>query len=110
MNAQQFIGEQIKNLRIQHKMSQAELARKLNVSDSIISGYERGVRTPSIEVLLNLKDTFGVSLDYFITDEIEKHARLMVDLTDLTDDQFMIIAKLIDQFSKYNELTKKEND
>lgn len=110
MNAQQFIGEQIKNLRIQHKMSQAELARKLNVSDSIISGYERGVRTPSIEVLLNLKDIFDVSLDYFITDEVEKHARLMVDLTDLTDDQFMIIAKLIDQFSKYNELTKKEND
>ena len=110
MDAQKYVGNKIKSLRIQHKMSQTELAKRLGVSDSIISGYERGTRTPSVDVLINLKNIFNVSLDYFFNDEIEQNARLTVDLTDLTDEQFIIVAKLIDEFSKLNKERNMENE
>lgn len=107
-DAQKYIGNQIKEIRIQHKMSQADLARKLDLSDSIVSGYERGVRTPSMDVLIKLKNIFNVDISYFFNEEIEKNTRVTVDLTDLTTEQFSIIVKLINEFHKYNNSNKKE--
>lgn len=107
--SENYIGNQIKEIRMQHKMSQADLASKLDVSDSIISGYERGARTPSLDILIKLKNVFNVPISYFFNEEIENNARLTVDVTDLTEDQFLIIAKLIDEFTKYNNASKKED-
>ncbi|MGX8852828.1 helix-turn-helix domain-containing protein [Amedibacillus sp. YH-ame10] len=101
-SAEQYIGSKIREIRMQHHMSQADLARKLNVSDSIISGYERGVRTPSMDILIKLKNIFNVDVSFFFNEEIERNARLTIDVTDLTEDQFLIVAKLIDEFHKSN--------
>ena len=38
------IGIKIKELREQRQMTQTELAQKLNVSKSVISAYEKGIR------------------------------------------------------------------
>ena len=108
MEPKKYIGEQIKNIRIKHKMSQSDLAHKLEVSDSIISGYERGARTPSIGVLLSMSKIFNVPISYFFNDEIENNYRLTVDVTDLTDNQLLIIGKLMDEFRELNKLNKKD--
>lgn len=42
-STQEEIGSKIKQLRIEKKMTQAELAEKMNVSSSAISKWERGV-------------------------------------------------------------------
>ena len=48
------LPEKLKALRAKHNLSQKDVARKLNVSSSIISGYETGERTPSTENILAL--------------------------------------------------------
>lgn len=60
------IGEQIMILRKQKGMSQAELGKQVGTSGDIIGRYERGIMTPSIEVIMKIADTLEVSLDYLV--------------------------------------------
>lgn len=60
------IGERITQLRKLQNLSQDELAKKAEVSRTIIGNYERNANTPSIEVLLKLAKVFNVSVDFLI--------------------------------------------
>jgi transcriptional regulator with XRE-family HTH domain len=60
------IGERITQLRKQLHLSQDELAKKVDVSRTIIGNYERNTNTPSIEILLKIAKVFNVSVDYLI--------------------------------------------
>lgn len=53
----------LKNLRLNHKMSQEELGKHIGVSKVSISGYESGNRTPDVDTLISIADVFNVSLD-----------------------------------------------
>ena len=44
------LPEKLKKLRIKYGYSQKQVADKLQVSPSIVSGYETGERTPITEV------------------------------------------------------------
>lgn len=64
--------ERLRELRLEQGLTQQALADKIKVHDPhgmhgmSISGYERGVRKPSFEVLDALADIFNVSLDYLL--------------------------------------------
>ena len=62
-----IIGKRIMALRKDQHLSQAELAKKLNISASAEGMYEQDRRTPSIEILIQMAKQFNVSLDYLIT-------------------------------------------
>lgn len=62
-----MLGERICLLRRRQGWSQAELARRLQVSPSAIGMYEQGRREPSLEAVAELSRTFGVSMDYLVT-------------------------------------------
>ncbi len=58
-----IIGKNLSVLRKQKKLTQMELADKLNYSDKSISKWETGESLPSIEVLYDLANFYNVSLD-----------------------------------------------
>lgn len=60
-----IIGDNITELRKSHQLTQIELGEKLGYSDKAISKWELGESTPSADSLLELADTFNVSIDYF---------------------------------------------
>lgn len=63
----------IKQLRKENNLTQMELAKRLNMSDAIITMYENGKRTPSIEALVKLSQIFNCSVDYLLgIDDEEK--------------------------------------
>lgn len=62
-----MLASQIIKLRKEARMSQLQLAQKLNVSPSTVGMYEQGRRMPAIEILIQMASLFGVSLDYLIT-------------------------------------------
>ena len=53
----------LKKLRIELKLSQAELAKRLCVSTKSVSHWETGYTEPSINQLFQRADIFNVSLD-----------------------------------------------
>ncbi|MDE6504795.1 MAG: helix-turn-helix domain-containing protein [Clostridia bacterium] len=60
------IAENIKFYRKQFKMTQEELAEKLNGKKSLVSNYETGYSTPDIYTLCKLADIFDVTLDELV--------------------------------------------
>ena len=56
----------IKNIRVQKGFTQSEVASALGVSSVVYSRYETGKRQPSIDTLIQMADTFGVTVDYLL--------------------------------------------
>lgn len=89
------LAERLKDLRIQSKLTQKQVADVLNISPSIVSGYETGERTPSTEVLLSLSYLYKCTTDYLLgkTNETPRHS---IDVSGLTSSQIQAISNLID--------------
>lgn len=56
------IGEKLKKIRTQKGMSQGDIAKKLGVHRSYISGIERGIRNPTVKNMERLADALGVDV------------------------------------------------
>lgn len=56
----------LKNLRQQKRITQFELAEALNISQTSVSKYERGVTQPDLEVIISMSDYFGISVDELV--------------------------------------------
>lgn len=61
----------LKELRLQHRYTQKELAIKLNIAQNTLCNWENGNRTVDEPTLQKLADFFDVSVDYLLgrTDE-----------------------------------------
>ena len=64
---QYVTGAVIKSLREKRRMTQAELAEKLNVSDKTVSKWENGRGYPDITLLEPIAESFGVSVTELLT-------------------------------------------
>ena len=58
------LQERLKKLRQERGWTQAELADNVHIHQKQISTYERGVTSPSTDVLIKLAEVFDVTLDY----------------------------------------------
>lgn len=65
------IGDQIKQLRTTHNLTQQEFAAKIYISYQSISNWENNRSYPSTEIMLLIIDTFDLSLNYFIAKDID---------------------------------------
>ena len=69
-----IIGKNIARLRAEHKLTQLELAERLNYSDKSISKWERGEAVPDVCVLVKLSEMFSVTLDQLVSDPAQPRA------------------------------------
>jgi transcriptional regulator with XRE-family HTH domain len=64
------LGAKLRDLRLQHGWSQAELVRQLGLTArSYISNLEAGRKAPSIELVVQIADLFGMTTDALLRDE-----------------------------------------
>ena len=61
-----IFNERIKELRIENKLNQNELAEKCKVKQSCISKWECGETLPDAEVIILLAKIFNVSSDFLL--------------------------------------------
>lgn len=62
-----MIGEKIRELRKERKLSLTELALRADCAKSYLSDIERGTRdNPSIHFLEKIADVLGVPMEYFL--------------------------------------------
>ena len=60
------IGQRIKELRIENKLSQQQFGKLLAVSQDTISLWENGKSLPTTENLIIIATKFNVSTDYIL--------------------------------------------
>ncbi len=58
--------EALRQLRKSKGVTMKDVATAIGVSEATVSLYERGLRSPSYEILLKLGEYFGVSVDYLL--------------------------------------------
>ncbi len=62
----EIIAENLTALRKNARITQAELAEKLNYSDKAVSKWERAEAIPDVTVLYELAELYSVTVDYFL--------------------------------------------
>lgn len=67
-NVKENLPQNLTKLRLEKKMTQSEVAEKLNYTDKSVSKWERGEAIPPIDVIKDLADLYGVSIDYLVSD------------------------------------------
>ncbi|MFD3421379.1 short-chain fatty acyl-CoA regulator family protein [Streptomyces decoyicus] len=72
-----YAGARLRRLREERRLSQAELARRLEISPSYLNQMEHDSRPLTVPVLLRLTETFGVDASFFSERDT---SRLVADL------------------------------
>ena len=88
------LAERLKEERIKCGYSQVSVSKRLGISTSIISGYETGERTPSVEILLSLSYLYGCSVDYLLGKQ-QCNVNNLISLDGLTKEQISAIISLV---------------
>lgn len=90
-----MLGENLKQLRKQHKISQAELAKQLFVSQQAVGKWETNKATPNPETIIKIANIFDVSTDYLLGHsdifKIDEEEPTQEEWDSLTDTQKLII-------------------
>lgn len=68
-NVKETIAKNLVLLRKEKRMTQQDVAEKLNYSDKAISRWERAETLPDIETLCKLCDLYGVRFEYLLQKE-----------------------------------------
>ena len=56
------VGSIIRSVRLNRKMTQKQLAEKMNISDKAISKWECGSGNPDISLILELSNVLGIDV------------------------------------------------
>ena len=86
-------ADRIRALREARGWTQAELARRLNITRNGVNSWEQGLSMPSPTCLVDLAKLFSVSTDYLLGVE-----RLdAVNVTGLNEEDIALLAQLADR-------------
>ncbi len=102
-----LIGEKIKSLRTDKKMSISELAEKAGVAKSYLSSIERNIQiNPSIQFIEKISKVLGVSVNELIRDKKKNEPE------ELDEEWLKIVQEAMEsgvtkeQFKEYLEFNK----
>ena len=84
-------GLRLKELREAKNLSQKDVAKRLNVVPSTISGYESNTVTPSLEQFTRMAILYNTSLDYMMG--LDNRACFFLD--GLSKDQQQVILDIV---------------
>lgn len=66
-----LLGDKLRHLRTQKHMTQLELAQRLGLArQGYVSNLEMGRKMPSLDLLVEIADLFGVTTDYLMRDSL----------------------------------------
>lgn len=106
----------LKELRLEKKLLQSDIAKIIGKKDRIVGFYESGERDPSTETLSILADFFEVSTDYLLgktnirnydKDEQEFHFAYHKEMEGLTNEEIADALRFYKEMKKKYEQNKK---
>lgn len=107
------IGRRIKNIRLEKKLKQEDLADKLDVSIAFMSRVERGTSQINLKRLTQIAELLNVSPGYLLTgsnttskDYLREDFRLILEKC--TPEQQKLIYQISELVSKSNVVSQKK--
>lgn len=103
-------GKRLAEVRKFKKLSQDDLAKKLDVHGAVIGRYERDEVKPSIEMAAAIAEALEVSLDYLVGNTellLEKHiVAKIADIQKLGQEDKAHVFALLDAFLQSHKAKK----
>ena len=72
--------DRLKESRIKSGLTQEQLAEKLGIAKSTLSGYESGNREPTVATIAKVMDILNIDANYLYQDETNSLTELVVSL------------------------------
>lgn len=101
-------NERLANLLNEKKMSQRELASKININEAAMSKYVNGSRKPRMDILVNIARELNVSVEFLTGNEKESDFDDIKNLvcrnvSSMTESQKMELIEIISRkVNKWN--------
>ena len=100
-----IVGARIRYNRVKRHLSQEQLAEKVNSSNVYISYVERGERIPSLDFIIRIANSLGISADDLLSDYlIVSNSRLQNEelgiLFDCSSEEIDIITNVMSSLKK----------
>lgn len=86
-----MISQKIRELREAAGYSQAQLAKKLDVTRSSVNAWEMGLSTPTTQYVVALTRLFHVSADYLLGIQPD----IVLSLNDYTHEEITLVYNLL---------------
>ena len=107
-----IFAKNLRYLRKQRKISQPELAEKVNLHFQQIGRYERGTSSPPVEVVLRIAKALDISVTTLLTGEnnqviIDTELLELVKKVDTFDDNDRLVVKAFIDALLFSENLKK---
>lgn len=104
-----MLGDKIKELRDENKITQSNLAQSLGVSPSTVGMWEQNRRTPDTELLKKISDLFKVSIDYLLEKtNIRNYESKETTVALHTDDYDELPQEAKDEINNFIEYVKQK--
>lgn len=71
-------GSKLKEYRLINKMSQDDLAKKLNTTKQVISRYENDLRSPKLSIAVKFSSRLGIPLDILVDDSKQLNTNIFL--------------------------------
>lgn len=95
-NLNEIVGENLTYLRKRAGFTQLELGEKFNYSDKTVSKWEQGSVLPSVDVLKEIADFYGVSVDYILSEHsTEKEFKSVIKQTPDFTKKALIVSLIV---------------
>ena len=73
------LGERIRKERLAVGITQEVLSEQAGISVSFLGQVERGERKPSLETVVNIANSLGVTVDFLLSDSYRTSSNSLVD-------------------------------
>ncbi len=93
----------LKELRRKNSLSQSDVAKRLNSTPALVSAYENNERSPSLDRLILLADIYNTTTDYILGRSNIQNDKIFIDVTDLSEQQRLVINSLIKDMQNYSK-------
>ena len=93
------LSVRLRQLRLDKRLRQDQVARLVGVSKGAISAYETDIRQPSYDVLIRLANLYRVSTDYLLGRQDVR----MLDISGLTAAEASVISDLVASMTAKNQ-------
>lgn len=84
------LGQRIRAERQKLRLTQAQLAEAVDISDTYMGSIERGERSLTLDTLVRLVNRLGVTVDYLLADSVsDSDSNIMEQFKQIMDEQPM---------------------
>lgn len=107
MDYEKTLGNRIQKIRTAKKITQEELARRVDKSPHFISDIERGVKKPSVftlvELIRGLETTPNEVLSDFVTIEDDILTDVVSVFSEMTEGEKKFLLKVLNDYKEFSK-------